>query len=737
MTRATLRKHLALAVTIASASMAFFCPPSVHAELPEQLEATEAHSWLGMVATGSPEATEAAVRVLESGGNAIDAAVTASLVLGVADPDASGLGGSTYLIIRLANGLAVTIDGTAPVPGRFDLEALQAAAEAGTTTGHQMAAVPTTLAVLDLALRKYGTITMTEALQPAIDLAEHGFSLSEIQITWTRWYYDDLLAASSYFPFLIMEDGKTIGTPGDRICNHDLAQTLRRIAKEGVSSFYRGTIADQIEADMVSNGGNLRKGDLARLRVTEHHPVSTTYRGVEVLTVPSPGGGDALVEALNILETFPSEFLAEDSLDRHHAMIEAVRIARADRANSGAVMLPAGMPGSSILSKRHAYARAQMIVPGEALAKTAISGSVDPECLPAGESTTQASIIDAHGNVVSFTQTLGRGFGGKVATPGLGFPYNNFLEGFRVDKPQCPGFLRPFAPCHNDMAPSILVFHDESILAFGTPGSNGIPSIMSGVISNLVDRGMSLRESVEAPRVLWGGIPSANIQAEIAGAVTNAHMDAPMGYEHPLLRIHFPALPIDIVDFGGVNAALYNPTEGAYTGVIDGRRGGARQRPQSRGGLQPRRMMAKLPPKTQVPGVLYKKERARVWLSVPALVAMPGSPPVLVSHARRLVGTSPRWLIEARRHAAWPLYREGGHQVKKKVRIVGFDCAEDEHAAVLLDMSGEFERRVDVINERGQIQESLAELMLAVGPNAQLVVVVESKRSRLKFPLLS
>ncbi len=582
MTREALGKHFASAVAAAATAMAFFCPAPVDADLPEQLEAAEAHSRLGMVATGSPEATEAAVRVLENGGNAIDAAVTASLVLGVADSDASGLGGSTYLIMRLANGRTVAIDGTAPVPGRFDIEALRAAAEEGSTTGHRMAAVPTTLAVLDLALRKYGTITMAEAIQPAIELAEHGYSLSEIQITWTRWYYEDLLTASDYFRFLVMKDGETLDTPGDRICNHDLARTLRRIAREGVSSFYRGTIADQIEADMISNGGNLRKGDLAKLRVSEHYPVKTTYRGVEVLTVPPPGGGDTFLGALNILETFPSGFLAEDSLDRHHAMIEAVRLARAARASSGAVVHSAGMPGSAVLSKPSAYAKAQLIVPGKALTRSAISTPVDPECLPTGESTTQASIIDAHGNVVSFTQTLGRGFGGKVATPGLGFPYNNFLEAFRVDKPQCPGFLRPFAPCATDMAPSILVFPDGSIMALGTPGSNGIPSIMSGVISNLVDRRMSLRESVEAPRVLWGGLPAANIQAEIAGEITDTLTDAldSMGYELPLLRVTFPALQIDVVDFGGVNAALFNPTDGAYTGVIDGRRGGLAKGPR-------------------------------------------------------------------------------------------------------------------------------------------------------------
>jgi gamma-glutamyltranspeptidase len=170
----------------------------------------------------------------------------------------------------------------------------------------------------------------------------------------------------------------------------------------------------------------------------------------------------------------------------------------------------------------------------------------------------------------------------EVATPGLGFPYNNFLEAFRLDKPQCPGFLRPFAPCATDMAPSILVFRDGSIIALGTPGSNGIPSIMSGIISNMVDRGMSLRESVEAPRVLWGGLPAANIQAEITDAGIDTYLNAldSMGYELPSLRVSFPALQIDVVDFGGVNAALYSPSQGAYVGVIDGRRGGLAKGPR-------------------------------------------------------------------------------------------------------------------------------------------------------------
>ncbi len=172
--------------------------PSAETGLPPELSATEVHSPFGMVATGSPEATGAAVAVLEKGGNAVDAAVAAALVLGVADSDASGIGGMTYMLIRLAGGRTVAIDGTARVPSFLNLEAFRTAKEEGRGYGYEMVAVPTTLAVLDLAIRTYGTLSMAEALQPAIDTAENGYHLSPMQITWTRQYHEDLLAGSEY-----------------------------------------------------------------------------------------------------------------------------------------------------------------------------------------------------------------------------------------------------------------------------------------------------------------------------------------------------------------------------------------------------------------------------------------------------------------------------------------------------------------------------------------------------------
>ncbi len=573
-TKTTLSICLSTWILLLAPASAAVGAPSPGSEPPAELQVTEAHSLYGMVATGSPEATEAAVSILESGGNAVDAAVAAALVLGVADSDASGIGGMTYMLIRLADGRTVAIDGTARAPGSLNLEKLRNAQMEGRDFGYDKVAVPTTLAVLDLAIRTYGTMSMSQALQPAIAVAEAGYRISPIQTTWTHNYYQDIVAGSDYMPFLIMEDGKTIRETGALVCNHDLAGTLRELARDGVDSFYRGAIADRIEADMVKNGGYLRKADLVALRVRRVPPLTTTYRGAEVFTVPPPGGGDTLVGLLDLLETFPAVFLAEDSLARHSVFVESTRIARTGRASAGAP--------STRLRKEQAQIVAQMIVPGTALPKTVISGSVDPDCLPVGESTTQVSIIDGAGNIVSLTQTLGQSFGAKVATPGLGFPYNNLLASFRFDKPHCPGFLRPRGPCPNDIAPVILVDGGGRLMALGSPGSNRIPSILAGVISNVIDRGMDLGAAIDAPRILWGGSDFIRIEMEVAGPLTDPLVDAfnAMGYEFPVDAVHLPAQQSDIVDFGGVNAATYDPASGIYIGVVDPRRGGLAEGPR-------------------------------------------------------------------------------------------------------------------------------------------------------------
>jgi gamma-glutamyltranspeptidase/glutathione hydrolase len=582
----------ALATVIPPGRAAQQLPPEMEARtgkpLPAAIETSLARSDFGMVATGSPEATEIGVQILEYGGNAIDAAVAAALMLGVADPDASGIGGMTSMVIHLADGRTFVINGTAPTPHAVNPDRLRVLEKADKLVGYELAAVPTTLAVLDYARARYGTMAMANLLTPSIVAAVRGYRLSPIQIVWTNVYYERILR-SGYLRLIALGDttllGRpadedvAIGLPGDLRCRPDLARTLFEIQREGVASFYRGAIADQIEADMVANGGFIRKSDLATLRVSETYPLHTSYRGFDVYTNPPPGGGIPVVEALNILENFPSEFLAEDTIERHHTLIETFRIALADRgmqADNPNRLRPEPSP---VLSKEFARQRAGMIVAGELIPDSVLVGPLDPNCAPTGESTTQVSVADRWGNVVSLTQTLGRSFGAEVATPGLGFPYNSLLENFNYDKPQCPGYLQPQAPCPNDMAPTIVLAADGTLLAaLGAPSSNRIPSIIDNVIINLVDRHMGLGEAVTAPRVLYGGIrPDIQPFIEIEDPITAADVDALEAMGHEMITRYDYADPVQpraIVVFGGVNAVGWDADDMTFIGVGDSRRWG-------------------------------------------------------------------------------------------------------------------------------------------------------------------
>jgi len=202
--------------------------------------------------------------------------------------------------------------------------------------------------------------------------------------------------------------------------------------------------------------------------------------------------------------------------------------------------------------------------------------------MESGESTTQISVADQDGNVVSLTQTLSRSFGAKVATPGLGFPYNSFLETFNVTDSRCPGYIAPRMPCANDMAPTI-VFEDGRLLAaLGTPGSSRIPSIIGAVISNLIDRRFGLLEAVTEPRVVWGGIRRLRAFVEEAGPVTAEQVAtlALFGHEDMTVVTFPPGKRIDVADFGGVNAVAFEPRTGTFIGVVDPRRGGLAEGPR-------------------------------------------------------------------------------------------------------------------------------------------------------------
>ncbi len=524
----------------------------------------------GMVAASAEEATAAGAAVLARGGNAMDAAVAVAFALGVADPGDSGLGGATYILVRMADGRSAAVDGSTPIPLAVDREKLTALLDKGAQAGPELCAVPASLAALDVGLHGFGTMKLAEVMQPAIDIAEQGYVVTPFQRAAAEKYITDILA-TDVLRWIILRDGKEIPPVGERIVRPDLARTLRRIAAGGPAEFYRGGIAAEIEADMVRRGGFVRRRDLARLRVPVLRPLEGTYRGYDVVSFPSPGGGGAVIEELNILERFPEELLRGNSVDRLQLLVEAAHVALDDdRAAKRTLNLPQELQDRHHLEKSFAAARAATI----ALGRQAAGGPSAPTrgTPEMGDQTVQISVVDRWGNAVSLTQTLYRFYGNKVVPKDLGFVYNSGLEFF---DPHDPNLLRPHAVFPTDMAPTILVKDGKPLLVLGSAASGRIPGVVTGVISEVVDRGLDGAGAVAAPRVLWSWAANAKgVIIETVPPLTGAMADELAARGMTVARrLVLPAPALKFVGDGAVNAVYRDPATGVLTGLGDARRG--------------------------------------------------------------------------------------------------------------------------------------------------------------------
>jgi gamma-glutamyltranspeptidase/glutathione hydrolase len=351
-----------------------------------------------------------------------------------------------------------------------------------------------------------------------------------------------------------------------------------------VEDFYIGGIAEEIAKDMATNGGFVRKQDLALLRVKERPPARGRYRGLEVVAFPNPGGGDILVEALQILDTFPEELLREDSVDRLHLLLEAMRLAfRTPPSNTNLPFL-----GSSVVDPTRAERLASLIRFDRALAEDELPSAQDQGFTD--RDTSQVSVVDRFGNAVSLTQTLG--YGSFVATSSLGFEYNSLLESCDFCDRKSPTFPLPLRTFRTTMTPTILLCGGRPLLVLGGAGSSRIPSSIVAVVTNVVDRGLSLREAVTAPRVLANhsnpekkrkGCPTARTDPlpeektyiEIIEPITleQANKLVLRGFSNQK-RVSLGNPWYDRRAFGGVNAVMVDPSTGMLIGVGDPRRHG-------------------------------------------------------------------------------------------------------------------------------------------------------------------
>jgi gamma-glutamyltranspeptidase / glutathione hydrolase len=472
-----------------------------------------------MVASAHPAASAAGIEILRQGGNAVDAAVAVAFALSIAEPNASGIGGGGYLLVKLAEApdLAM-IDYRETAPGGATPDYYYAPGVdfgAWTSQGPNAVGVPGLVAGAALALERFGTMTLAEVLQPAIRLCREGIEVSPLLSGMILDNYDKIdkspAAAAIYLP-----DGLPL-EPGDILRNEDLALTLEKIAAEGPSVFYAGEIGETIVAELQSLGGVFEMDDLRSYQAKLREPVSGNYRGYQVFSsAPSTGGGTHLVQLLNIMEEFDVRGMGFGNAPYLHSLAEAMKMIFADKAaNSGDPDLYA-VPTRTFTDKTYARELRERIREGEARFDYAPPSLIAPE----SGSTSHLSVVDEQGNVVALTQSINSFFGSGVVASGTGILLNNHLADFDSESGG-PNAIGPGKRPTSSMAPT-LVFHDgEPFLIVGTPGATRIISALAQIIINLVDFDMGLDDAIESPRIhalgrtlsVEGRIPPETVEA--------------------------------------------------------------------------------------------------------------------------------------------------------------------------------------------------------------------------------
>jgi gamma-glutamyltranspeptidase/glutathione hydrolase len=460
----------------------------------------------GMVSTAHHRATEVGVRVLEEGGNAIDAAVACAFALGVCEPAASGLGGQTMMLLYHApSRRKIALDGSSRAPyaaGPGSLSRVQV------RRGRRASTVPSTPAVLAYALENYGTRELSAILDPAIALAEKGYRVSPLQRALTRRERPHLKKTSAVQFFLV--DGRKSPPIGHRLRQPELAETLRRIAEDGILDFYTGFIARQIVDDMAHNDGLICAEDLAQIPwPIERRPITGQLGAARVFTMPPPGAGRTLIEMLNIIGHMKPREYDPDTPRGATILAGIIRQAFLDRKDR-----PFDPSFYAQVDDR------RMLDPDYAkrVARDA------RKRVPLRGETTHLSVMDRHGSVVALTQSIENVFGSCVAHPELGFLYNNYMSAFEHKDISHPYYLRPGAVPWASVAPTIVLHGRRPYLAIGSPGSERItPSILQVLIR--LEKGYSLYEAVEAPRL------HCSLQGTVSIESGRMHPDVPDALE--------------------------------------------------------------------------------------------------------------------------------------------------------------------------------------------------------------
>jgi gamma-glutamyltranspeptidase/glutathione hydrolase len=436
-----------------------------------------------MISTAHHDATDAGAEILADGGNAFDAAVAAAFALGVCEPQASGLGGQTMVLLhQSATAKTVALDGSSRAPHRATVETVPRSAR---KHGHRATTVPSTPATLRYLLERYGTMKLPRVLEPAIRLAENGITITPLQHALMLREADGLRkgTASAFY----LRDGRRVYPTGSTLRQPVLAETLRRLAKRGVKDFYTGQVAKQIVADMEANDGLIRRDDLAQVpRPIERRAVTCRFEGLRIFSFPPPGAGRTLVEMLHVHQHLPRRYRDIDTPAGSVALARLIRQAFLDRQDRP--FDPnyfAQAPRRVMLSEDYARQIARRI--GRPIRSH-------------GE-TTHLSAMDREGNVVALTQSIEKVFGSCAASPELGFLYNDYMSAFEYQDISHPYYLRPNAVPWASVAPTIVMRGRKPWISLGSPGSERITPSIVQVLLRIRLKGESSFAAVDAPRL--------------------------------------------------------------------------------------------------------------------------------------------------------------------------------------------------------------------------------------------
>lgn len=476
----------------------------------------------GMVASSNRIASQVGVEIMKRGGNAVDAAVATAFALAVTYPYAGNLGGGGFMMIRFHDGRTTAIDYREMAPAAATRNVYQDAkgnliqGEGSSTVGYRAAGVPGTPAGLEMALKKYGSgkLTWAQVIEPARRLAANGFPL----------YYSlarSLRSNEGFFePYeesrKIFNNNGDFYKEGDIWRQPELAATLARLQKGGAQEFYQGETARLIAEDMKRHNGLITLEDMRNYVAKERTPLHSTYRGYEIISMPPPSsGGAVLIEMLNILEGYDLSKMDWSSPERYHLMTEAMRRAFADRAEYMGDADFVKVPVAGLIDKGYATQLRSTINMSRASKSSEVRAGK-----PAGyeaEETTHFTVVDSEGNAVANTYTLNGGFGAGVIAKGTGVLLNNEMDDFAA-KPGVPnaygliqGERNAVAPRKRPlsaMTPTFVLRKDGSLwFAVGSPGGPTIINTVLQIIINIIDYRMNIQQAIDAPRIHHQWLP--------------------------------------------------------------------------------------------------------------------------------------------------------------------------------------------------------------------------------------